>query len=115
MHNVRDETVSTTQTEATENEHAALMEQTLFDTEKKRGIVHGGKCVIYFHRCPGVLIKMSNERVSGAAPQRIHSHTMHMQTQNSQKEIYGTKCKHSTQKERAFKSTRKIICMFHGN
>lgn len=67
--------------------------------------MHGGKCVIYFHRCPGVLIKMSNERVSGAAPQRIHSHTMHMQTQN---ENYGTKYKHSTQKEGAFKSTYNV-------
>jgi len=39
---------------------------------------------------------MSNERVSGAAPQRIHSHTMHMQTQNAQKGNFGTKYKHST-------------------
>lgn len=81
MHNNKHEVISTTQTEAKEYEHAAVMEQTfVFDTEQKRGIVHGGKCVVYFPRCPGVLIKMSNERVSRAAPQRIHLHTMHMQT-----------------------------------
>lgn len=75
------------------------MEQTLFDTKQKRGIAHGGKCVVYFPRCPGVLIKMSNERVSRTAPQRIHLHTMHMRTQ---KENYATKYKHSNKKERAF-------------
>lgn len=74
------------QTEATENEHAAVMEQTLvFDTEQKSGIAHGGKCVIYFRRCPGVWIKMSNERVSRAAPKIKHSYIMHT-------------CKHKTQK-----------------
>ncbi len=76
------------QTEAKENEHAAVMEQILvFDMDQKSGIAHGGKCVVYFHSCTGVWIKMSNERVSRAAPQRIHSHTMSMHT-----------CKHKTHK-----------------
>lgn len=31
------------------------------------------KCVVYFRLCTGVLIKMSNERVIRAAPQRLQT------------------------------------------
>lgn len=80
----------------TDSGHAAVIEKTLeMEKKQKRGMHTQEKCVIYFRLCTGVLIKMSNERVIRAAPQRLQTSaylytysTRHayMQTQNTKKE-----------------------------